>query len=48
MGEDEMRTIGTAIVRAIRGREDHATLDGIRREMAAVAARFPVPGLERP
>src|SRR4051794_3659691 len=48
MGEDEMRTIGKAIVRAIRGRDDQATLEGIRGEMAAVAARFPVPGLERP
>ncbi len=48
MGEDEMRTIGKAIVRAIRGREDRATLEAIRDEMASVAGRFPVPGLERP
>ena len=48
MGEDEMRTIGKAIVRAIRGREDRPTLEAIRDEMASVAGRFPVPGLERP
>ena len=48
MGEDEMRTIGKAIVRAIRGREDRRDARGIRDEMASVAGRFPVPGLERP
>jgi glycine hydroxymethyltransferase len=48
MGGDEMRRIGTGIVRAIRGREDVAVLDGVRQEMAEIAGRFPVPGLERP
>jgi glycine hydroxymethyltransferase len=48
MGTDEMRAIGRAIVRTIRGRDDEATLHAVRDEMAGIAGRFPVPGLERP
>jgi glycine hydroxymethyltransferase len=48
MGPDEMRQIGRAIVRTIRGREDSSVLRAVLHEMAEIAGRFPVPGLARP
>jgi glycine hydroxymethyltransferase len=45
MGPDEMRRVGAWIVEAIRERENGAALDRIRREVRALVADFPVPGL---
>jgi glycine hydroxymethyltransferase len=44
-GPPEMRHVGELIVRAIRGRDDPSVLAGIRAEVEAICARFPVPGL---
>jgi len=44
-GTDEMRAIGELITRALRGRDDEATLDAVRAEVRRICARFPVPGL---
>ena len=40
-----MRAIGELITRTLRGREDAAELDAVRREVKEICARFPVPGL---
>jgi len=44
-GTGEMRSIGELITRTLRGREDAAELDAVRREVKEICARFPVPGL---
>ena len=44
-GPDEMRTVGSLIVRALTGRAEPAVLAGIAAEVDAICARFPVPGL---
>jgi glycine hydroxymethyltransferase len=44
-GPDEMRQVGTLVVRAIHGRDEPAVLAGVRAEVDAICARFPVPGL---
>jgi glycine hydroxymethyltransferase len=44
-GTGEMRAIGELITRTLRGREDAAELDRVRREVKEICARFPVPGL---
>jgi glycine hydroxymethyltransferase len=44
-GPAEMRQIGELIVRAIQGRDDPSVLAGVRAEVDAICARFPVPGL---
>jgi glycine hydroxymethyltransferase len=44
-GPDEMREIARIITEAIAGRDDPATTDRLRSESAAIAGRFPVPGL---
>jgi len=44
-GAGEMRAIGELITRTLRGREDAAELDAVRREVKEICARFPVPGL---
>jgi glycine hydroxymethyltransferase len=48
MGVDEMREIGNLIIDAIERREDAAALALLSARVAAVAERFPVPGLTRP
>jgi glycine hydroxymethyltransferase len=45
MGETEMRDIAQLIVDGIAAREDRSALEEIRRRVAAIAGRFPVPGL---
>jgi glycine hydroxymethyltransferase len=45
MGPDEMREIGALIVEAIERRDDAAALDRLAGRVAAICARFPVPGL---
>jgi glycine hydroxymethyltransferase len=42
MGEGEMVEIADLIARALEGREDDAALEAIRKEVAALAARFPL------
>jgi len=44
-GEGEMRDIGRIIVEAIRLRDDAAAQARLAEEVAAIVARFPVPGL---
>ncbi len=44
-GPDEMREIGSLIVRTIAGRAEPATLAAIGADVDAICARFPVPGL---
>ena len=44
-GEDEMRSIGRIIVEAIRERDDDAGQRRLAAQVAAIAVRFPVPGL---
>ncbi len=44
-GEDEMRAVGRLIIAAIAGRDDPATQRRLAAEVAAIVARFPVPGL---
>ncbi len=44
-GEDEMRAIGRIIVEAIRRRDEPAVQAALAAEVAAIVARFPVPGL---
>ena len=44
-GPDEMRTVGSLIVRAIHGRADQVTQADVAAEVDAICARFPVPGL---
>jgi glycine hydroxymethyltransferase len=44
-GEDEMRAVGRLIIEAIAGRDDPATQRRLAAEVAAIVARFPVPGL---
>ena len=41
MGPDEMVAIASFISRALRGREDTAELEVVRKEVAALCARFP-------
>ncbi len=43
MGCDEMRRIGQWILQALRAPEDLASLETIRREVAALCEQFPVP-----
>jgi glycine hydroxymethyltransferase len=45
MGEGEMRDIARLIVDGIAARGDDAAQDEIRRRVASIADRFPVPGL---
>jgi glycine hydroxymethyltransferase len=47
MGLDEMREIGGLIVEAIEGRDDPAEMARLAARVAAICARFPVPGLSR-
>jgi glycine hydroxymethyltransferase len=42
MGPEEMRLIGSLIVRALDGRDDPAVLDAVRREVADLCAGFPL------
>ena len=42
-----MRAIGRIIVEAIRRRDDPAAQARLAAEVAAIVARFPVPGLHR-
>ena len=44
-GEDEMRDVGRIIVEAIRRRDEPAAQARLAAEVAAIVARFPVPGL---
>jgi len=46
-GPDEMRAIGRLVTDAIARRDDEAARDRLAAEVAEIAARFPVPGLER-
>jgi glycine hydroxymethyltransferase len=46
MGEEEMRKLGSFIVRALRERDDAAAAAALKREVEALCHRFPVPGLE--
>jgi glycine hydroxymethyltransferase len=48
MGGDEMREIAAIIADAIDGREDATATAGLHARVAAIAGRFPVPGLRRP
>jgi glycine hydroxymethyltransferase len=48
MGEPEMREIATLIADAIDQREDASAHAALAARVAAIAGRFPVPGLERP
>ena len=45
MRDEEMRRIADLIVDAIEGREDGERQDGVRRGVAEIADRFPVPGV---
>ena len=45
MGEEEMASIGRLIVDGIAARGDEDAQDEIRRRVAAITDRFPVPGL---
>jgi glycine hydroxymethyltransferase len=45
MREAEMRDIAALIVDGIAARDDEASQEEIRRRVAAIADRFPVPGL---
>jgi glycine hydroxymethyltransferase len=45
MGEAEMREIARLIVDGIAARDDDAAQETIRQGVAAIADRFPVPGL---
>ena len=45
MREAEMRRIAELIVEAIEGREDETRREAVRRGVAEIADRFPVPGL---
>jgi glycine hydroxymethyltransferase len=44
-GPDEMRMIGSLIVRTLTGRAEPAVLAGVAAEVDTICARFPVPGL---
>ena len=48
MGEPEMREIGSLIADAIAQRDDMSTHAALAARVAAIAGRFPVPGLARP
>jgi glycine hydroxymethyltransferase len=48
MGGDEMREIASIIADAIERRDDAAAGAELARRVAAIASRFPVPGLRRP
>jgi glycine hydroxymethyltransferase len=48
MGEPEMREIATLIADAIERRDDASAHAALAARVAAIASRFPVPGLERP
>ena len=48
MGGDEMREIASIIADAIERRDDAAAQAELARRVAAIASRFPVPGLRRP
>jgi glycine hydroxymethyltransferase len=47
MGPDEMREIATLIADAIEEREDPVAQTALAARVAAITARFPVPGLRR-
>jgi glycine/serine hydroxymethyltransferase len=40
-----MRRVGELLVRALRERDDPAACAEVAREVRAICARFPVPGL---
>ena len=44
-GEDEMREIGRIIIEAIRARDDETVQQRLAADVAAMVARYPVPGL---
>ena len=44
-GRDEMREVGTMIVRTLRSRDDSADRDAIADAVREISGRFPVPGL---
>jgi glycine hydroxymethyltransferase len=48
MGEPEMREIGALIAEAIAQRDDASAHAALAARVAAIASRFPVPGLDRP
>jgi glycine hydroxymethyltransferase len=48
MGEPEMREIGALIADTIAQRDDASSHGPLAARVAAIAGRFPVPGLERP
>ena len=48
MGEPEMREIASIIADAIDRRDDPAAPETLAARVAAIAGRFPVPGLARP
>jgi glycine/serine hydroxymethyltransferase len=45
MRESEMREIAQLIVAGIAARGDEAAQEDVRRRVASIAERFPVPGL---
>jgi glycine hydroxymethyltransferase len=48
MGQPEMREIANVIADAIDQREDASAHAALAARVAAIAGRFPVPGLDRP
>jgi glycine hydroxymethyltransferase len=44
-GEDEMREVGRIIIEAIRARDDESVQRRLAADVAAMVARYPVPGL---
>jgi glycine hydroxymethyltransferase len=45
MGVDEKRQNAGLIVKGLRARDDAGAQESLRHEVAAIADRFPVPGL---
>jgi glycine/serine hydroxymethyltransferase len=45
MREEEMREIATLIVEGIAARDDPDAQEAVRTRVAAIADRFPVPGV---
>ena len=46
-GEAEMRQVGALITRVLAHPDDAAVRDAVRADVAALTARFPVPGITR-
>ena len=47
MGTTEMKRIAQLIIRSITNIEDQAVEREVRDEVLSMAARFPVPGIDR-